>query len=155
MGKAKGLSKMKDQVKEGDMQAEQLKQLVVDSLEELKGRDISVLDVREMTGVTDYMVVCSGTSNRHVKSLANNVSVNAKDSGAKPIGVEGEREGEWVLVDFGDVVAHVMLPETRMFYDIEKLWEVPATIRANASEHPLDPDPSPEDTADSGTEPQG
>ena len=122
------------------MQADALKELVIESLEELKGRDIAMLDVREMTGVTDFMVVCSGTSNRHVKSLANNVAMNAKEAGNPAMGVEGEQDGEWVLVDFGDVVVHVMLPDTRQFYDIERLWEVPAERRKQASEHPLDPE---------------
>ena len=107
------------------MDAEQLKKLVIDSLEEIKGRDIVTLDVREMSGVTDFMVVCSGTSNRHVKSLANNVWVEVKKSGIVPLGIEGENTGDWVLVDFGDVVVHVMLPEARLFYDLERLWQVP------------------------------
>ncbi|CAA0094633.1 Ribosomal silencing factor RsfS [Zhongshania aliphaticivorans] len=107
------------------MDAEQLKKLVVDSLEDVKGRDIVVLDVRGMSGVTDFMVVCSGTSNRHVKSLANNVWVDAKKSDVVPLGMEGEDAGDWVLVDFGDVVVHIMLPEARLFYDLERLWQVP------------------------------
>ncbi|MBQ0796117.1 ribosome silencing factor [Zhongshania sp.] len=107
------------------MDAEQLKKLVIDSLEEIKGRDIVTLDVREMSGVTDFMVVCSGTSNRHVKSLANNVWVEVKKRGIVPLGIEGENTGDWVLVDFGDVVVHVMLPEARLFYDLERLWQVP------------------------------
>ena len=107
------------------MDAEQLKKLVIDSLEEIKGRDIVTLDVREMSGVTDFMVVCSGTSNRHVKSPANNVWVEVKKRGIVPLGIEGENTGDWVLVDFGDVVVHVMLPEARLFYDLERLWQVP------------------------------
>ncbi|MEX1666855.1 ribosome silencing factor [Zhongshania arctica] len=107
------------------MDAEQLKKLVTDSLEEVKGRDIVALDVRGLSGVTDFMVVCSGTSNRHVKSLANNVWVEVKKRGITPLGIEGENAGDWVLVDFGDVVVHVMLPEARLFYDLERLWQVP------------------------------
>ncbi len=104
--------------------AEQLKDMCVAALEELKARDVRVLDVRDRTGVTDFMVVASGTSNRHVKSLAGNVQTELKKSGIAVYGLEGEREGEWVLVDFGDVVVHVMLPESREFYDIERLWTV-------------------------------
>lgn len=108
------------------MEVEQLKTAILDALEERKGRDIVSLDVRGISGVTDYMVVCSGTSSRHVKSLADNVWVEAKKLGVTPLGMEGQRSGDWVLVDFGDVVVHVMLPEAREFYDLERLWQVPA-----------------------------
>lgn len=108
------------------MKSEELVDLVKAALDDMKGRDIVALDVRAMTGVTDYMVVASGTSNRHVKSLANNVMVEAKQAGVQSLGMEGETVSEWVLVDFGDVVVHVMLPEARTFYDIERLWSVPA-----------------------------
>tara|TARA_R110001583_G_scaffold14187_13_gene59677 strand:+ start:1500 stop:1856 length:357 start_codon:yes stop_codon:yes gene_type:complete len=107
------------------MNAEQVQKLVQDALEDVKGREIVTLDVRGMSGVTDYMVVCSGTSNRHVKSLADNVWVEVKKKGLVPIGMEGQETGEWVLVDLGDVVVHVMLPEARVFYDLERLWQVP------------------------------
>ena len=108
------------------MTANELKQVVQAALEDLKGRDIVALDVRGLTSVTDYMVFCSGTSNRHVKSLADNVEQEAKQRGAKLLGAEGQQEGDWVLVDFGDVIVHVMLPETRAFYDLERMWSVPA-----------------------------
>lgn len=104
------------------MQAETLKDLVTDALDELKGVNAVTLDVRELTDVMDYLVIASGTSNRHVKSLADNVCMQAKKEGVRPLGVEGENPGEWVLVDFGDVVVHVMLPATRDFYDLERLW---------------------------------
>lgn len=107
------------------MKSEQLAELVVAALDDVKARDTVLLDVRGMTGVTDYMVVTSGTSNRHVKSLAANVVDEAKQRDMRPIGVEGDNVGEWVLVDFGDVVVHVMLPDARAFYDIERLWSVP------------------------------
>ncbi|WP_373090021.1 ribosome silencing factor [Zhongshania sp.] len=107
------------------MNAEQLQKLVQKALDDVKGRDIVTLDVRGMSGVTDYMVVCSGTSNRHVKSLADNVWVETKKQNVVPIGMEGQDSGEWVLVDLGDVVVHVMLPEARLFYDLERLWQVP------------------------------
>ena len=94
------------------------------ALADMKAVDSIVLDVRELSSVTDYMVVASGTSSRHVKSLANSVLMEAKAQGARPLGVEGA--GEWVLVDFGDVVVHVMQPATRSFYDLERLWSVQA-----------------------------
>jgi|TARA_R100000005_G_scaffold96309_2_gene82274 ribosome-associated protein len=104
------------------MQAENLKELVINALDELKAVNTVTLDVRELTDVMDYLVIASGTSNRHVKSLADNVCMEAKKEGVRPLGVEGENPGEWVLVDFGDVVVHVMLPATRDFYDLERLW---------------------------------
>lgn len=107
------------------MTADELKQVALAALEDLKGKDIVALDVRHLTSVTDYMVFCSGTSNRHVRSLADNVEMEAKQRGVAALGVEGLRDGEWVLVDFGDVVVHVLLPETRAFYDLERLWTTP------------------------------
>ena len=97
------------------------------ALEDLKAVDPVVLDVRELSAVMDWLVVASGTSSRHVKSLADNVMMKAKEQGVRPLGVEGERVGEWVLVDFGDVVVHVMQPAARSFYDLERLWSVQAT----------------------------
>ncbi|MDB6063241.1 MAG: ribosome silencing factor [Verrucomicrobiaceae bacterium] len=108
------------------MTDEQLKQLVIEALEDLKGKDIVALNVSKLTNVADHMVFCSGTSNRHVKSLADNAALQAKKRGVKILGIEGEIEGEWVLVDFGDVIVHVMLPETRAFYDLERMWSLPA-----------------------------
>jgi len=108
------------------MTADELKTIVQAALEDLKGKEIVAIDVRGLTSVTDYMVFCSGTSNRHVKSLADNVEVEAKKHGARLLGAEGQQEGEWVLVDFGDVIVHVMLPETRAFYDLERMWSTPA-----------------------------
>lgn len=105
------------------MQSEQLKQLVIDAIEEMKGNDINCLDVSELTSVTDYMIVASGTSNRHVKSVADHVIDKCKQNGVRPLGTEGQEKSEWVLVDMGDVVIHVMMPATRAFYDLERLWE--------------------------------
>ena len=104
------------------MQAEQLKALVVGALGDMKAVNTVTLDVKELTDVTDYLVITSGTSNRHVKSLADNACLEAKKQGQRAIGIEGQDAGEWVLVDFGDVVVHVMLPATRDFYDLERLW---------------------------------
>jgi ribosome-associated protein len=103
--------------------ARELADAVADALDDLKGNDVVTLDVHNVAGFTDYMVIASGTSNRHVKSLAERAQERARELGIKPIGVEGEQLGEWVLVDFGDVVLHVMLPETRKFYDLERLWQ--------------------------------
>ena len=107
------------------MEAEAQKNLVVDALEELKAVNPVTLDVTGLTDVMDFLVIASGTSNRHVKSLAENVCLQAKKEGVRPLGVEGESAGDWVLVDFGDVVVHVMLPAVRDFYDLERLWASP------------------------------
>lgn len=104
------------------MQTEQLKQLVVNALEDLKGVDIKVFDVSDKTSVTDIIVIAGGASDRQVRALAQHVVEKAKEQGVRPLGTEGEREGEWVLVDLGDVVVHVMLPRVRDFYNLEKLW---------------------------------
>jgi len=106
------------------MNSEQLNTLVVAALDDVKAQDIINLDVRDMTTVTDYMIVASGTSNRHVKALVENVAEKAKKAGHKPIGVEGEQGGEWVLLDLQDVLVHVMLPKVREFYNLEKLWSL-------------------------------
>ncbi len=97
---------------------------IVAALEDVKGKDVTVLEVTELTDVTDYLVVASGSSGRQVKALAESVIEECKEHGYRPLGVEGLESGEWVLVDFGDAVVHVMLPETRAFYDLEKLWSV-------------------------------
>ena len=99
-----------------------LRDIVINALEEIKATDIVAIDVRELTGMMDHMIVASGNSNRQVKSLANTVVVDAKKGGYNLIGVEGDDTAEWILVDFGDVIVHIMLPATREFYDIERLW---------------------------------
>ncbi len=109
------------------MESEQFRRFIVAALDDLKAVNTVTLDVSDLTDMMDYLVITSGTSNRHVKSLANHVAVEAKQQGVRPLGVEGEDAGEWVLVDFGDVVVHVMLPATRDFYDLERLWAKPDT----------------------------
>ena len=106
------------------MQSEKLLQVARDSLEDLKAKDICVLKVSELTTVTDYLVIASGTSGRHVNSLANNVVRKAKEAGQRPLGTEGQEAGEWVLIDLQDVIVHVMQPRVREFYKLEDLWAV-------------------------------
>ncbi|MEH6560255.1 MAG: ribosome silencing factor [Marinobacter sp.] len=116
------------------MQAEQLKNLIVNALEDVKAQDVSVVDVRDRTSVTDFMVLASGTSSRHVKSLADSVVVDAKEQGARVNSVEGGGGSDWILVDLGDVVVHVMLPATREFYDLERFWRDAPDPGAEGSE---------------------
>jgi ribosome-associated protein len=106
------------------MNSEQLSDLVVDALEQVKAQDIIKLDVRNMTTVTDYMIVASGTSQRHVKALADAVADKARLAGHKPAGIEGADGSEWVLLDLQDALVHVMLPRVREFYNLEKLWSL-------------------------------
>lgn len=101
-----------------------LTDIAIAALEDIKAQDIAVLDVTDLTDVMDTLVVASGNSNRQVKALADNVVEECKKAGHQPLGVEGMEDAEWVLVDLGDVVVHVMLPETRKFYELEKLWSV-------------------------------
>lgn len=98
--------------------------IVIDALEEIKAKDIVTLDVTALTDIMDNLVVASGSSNRQVKALADNVVERCKNAGYRPLGVEGMEGAEWVLVDLGDVVVHLMLPETRAFYELEKLWSL-------------------------------
>lgn len=107
-----------------------LNDIILEAMEDVKAKDIVSIDVTGLSDVTDKLVIASGTSNRHVKSVANNVVVEAKNSGFQPLGVEGMETGEWVLVDFGDTVVHVMQPTTRSFYELEKLWSIPPASRS-------------------------
>jgi ribosome-associated protein len=100
-----------------------LRDVVLGALAELKAVDVRALDVRGITDITDTMVVASGTSDRHVRSIADRVVQRCKEAGFRPYGMEGERDGEWVLLDLQDIVLHVMLPRVREFYSLEKLWE--------------------------------
>ncbi|GGW53695.1 ribosome silencing factor [Alishewanella tabrizica] len=104
------------------MQTNELVAFVADKVDDMKARDIVTLDVRNKSNVTNYMIICSGTSNRHTKSIAGYLAAEVKKIGLQPLGIEGEASGEWVLLDLGDVVVHVMLEESRNFYQLEKLW---------------------------------
>lgn len=114
--------------------SENLETLIQSALEDTKGKDLRVLNVAELTDVMDTLVIVTGTSSRHVKSLANNVIEEGKKAGFRPIGVEGMDAGEWVLVDYGDVVLHVMQQITRDFYELEKLWSTEPATRKHKSE---------------------
>ncbi|MDJ0806286.1 MAG: ribosome silencing factor [Gammaproteobacteria bacterium] len=111
------------------MQIEALKELVLTILDDMKAKDIVVMDVRDKTSITDIMVVASGTSDRHVKSIAEAVAFKAKQGGESPLGTEGVEDGEWALVDLNGVVVHVMLPKVRDFYHLERLWSMDTPVR--------------------------
>jgi ribosome-associated protein len=118
------------------MQSEALVKLAVAALEEIKAQDITTIDVRGKTSITDFMLIASGTSSRHVKSLVDNVLEKAKEQGVRPLGSEGLDSGEWALLDLGDIVVHVMLPTARQFYDLERLWQGAEQTRAQFSAEP-------------------
>ncbi len=111
------------------MRLNKLQKTAVTALEDIKARDITVLDVRKLTSLYDTMIVASGDSNRQVRALANHVRDALKEAGANIVGVEGEGTGEWVLVDAGDIVVHVMQPATRTYYNLEELWTAPTPVR--------------------------
>jgi ribosome-associated protein len=106
------------------MDSEQLSELVIAALEEVKAQDIVRLDVRDLTTVTDFMIVASGTSSRHVRALADAVAEKSREAGQRAVGIEGEAGAEWVLLDLQDALVHVMLPRVRQFYNLEKLWSI-------------------------------
>ncbi|KQT37956.1 MULTISPECIES: ribosome silencing factor [unclassified Methylophilus] len=109
---------------------EDIKAAVVDALEDIKAFDITVMDVRQMTTVTSYMIVASGNSTRQCKAIADNVREKLKEKGVDARGIEGEKDGEWVLVDLGEIVIHVMVPATRAYYNLEQLWSESQSRRA-------------------------
>jgi ribosome-associated protein len=113
--KAKGKSAVSNEL---------LRQRVVAALEDLKAKDVREIDVRGKTSIADILFIASGTSARHVKSIADEVIKFAKQAGVMPLGVEGQTEAEWVLVDLGDIIVHVMMPRIRVFYGLERLWTV-------------------------------
>ena len=112
---------------------ENMKLAVVDALADIKAFDITIMDVRQMTSVTSYMIVASGNSTRQCKAIADNVREKLKEKGADTRGIEGEKDGEWVLVDLGEIVVHVMVPATRAYYNLEQLWSESQSRRAAAS----------------------
>lgn len=113
------------------MTIQDLLKLTENTLDDMKAMDIVVLDVQGITSIADYMVICSGNSTRHVKAIARELVEQAKHNGVRPLGVEGEQDSEWILVDLGDIVVHIMLPKARDFYNLEKLW---GTVEAVAQE---------------------
>jgi ribosome-associated protein len=115
-------------------QNEALRERVVAALEDLKARDVVEIDVRGKTSVADLLIIASGTSSRHVKSIADEVVKFAKQAGVLPLGVEGQQEAEWVLVDLGDIIVHIMLPRIREFYGLERLWTVGDAAPAEAAQ---------------------
>jgi ribosome-associated protein len=115
------------------MNSEEMRDLAIQALDDMKGIDIVPLDVRSLTSITDYMIICTGRSTRHVKALADHVAVKAKENHVSYVQMEGERESEWILVDLGDIVVHVMLANTRAFYSLEDLWEPVKEMRSQQS----------------------
>lgn len=104
------------------LQGLELRDFIADKVDDLKARDVQIIDISGKSDVTDFLVICSGNSKTHVRSIASHVAQEAKQGGTPALGVEGEQDSEWVLVDFGDVVLHVMQDATRDFYQLEKLW---------------------------------
>ena len=115
------------------MQTKELVTIVKGVLEDMKARDISVIDVTGLTSITDTMIVASGTSDRHVKAIADELVEKMKEIGARTLGVEGAEQGDWVLVDLQEVVVHLMLPRVRDFYNLEKLWSMTEKQRESAT----------------------
>lgn len=111
------------------MTPEKIRDLAIAALEDLKGLDIITMDVKSLTSITDYMIICTGRSTRQVRALAENVFVKAKEMKVSTVRMEGESESEWILVDLGDVVVHVMLATARSFYSLEDLWEPVKELR--------------------------
>ena len=102
--------------------SENLKKIIIGALEDIKAVAVVTIAVSSLTDVMDTMIIASGTSHRQIKALANNVLSDAKNAGFSPIGIEGENSGEWILIDFGDIVTNIMLPSSRKFYDLDRLW---------------------------------
>ncbi|PIE82989.1 MAG: ribosome silencing factor [Candidatus Contendobacter odensis] len=112
------------------MQPDDLRTTVIDALEALKAQDIQTLDVQNIASFTDLMIIASGHSTRQINALSDKVLERCAKIGIKPIGVEGQRDAEWVLIDLADIVVHIMLPQTRDFYNLEKLWKIDDPIQA-------------------------
>jgi ribosome-associated protein len=119
-----------DKAKAAAARAASLKAVVINALDDMKALEIKVLDVRGLTDVADTMVIASGTSDRHVRSVAQKLVEKTKAAGFQPHGVEGQQDSDWVLIDLNEIIVHVMLPRVREFYGLEKLWDMTATKRA-------------------------
>jgi len=115
------------------MELRKLQKLVVDALEDIKGKDIEIINTTKITSLFDRVVIASGDSNRQVKALARNVQEKVREAGGEVLSIEGEDNGEWVLVDLGDIVVHVMQPAVRNYYNLEELWGVKAPVRRKAA----------------------
>jgi len=122
-----------NRIASGKKDFERLRRLVIDALEDFKAIDIQEIDVSALNPLTDRFVIASGSSVRHVKSMSENLVMKAKAAGFPPLGVEGQEQAEWVLVDLNDIVVHLMLPKTRAFYNLEKLWETSSARRSTAA----------------------
>jgi ribosome silencing factor RsfS/YbeB/iojap len=107
-----------------------LKNIVIEALSDMKALEVKLLDVRGLTDIADFMVIASGTSDRHVRSVAQRIVEKAKQAGFRPHGIEGQQDGDWVLIDLSEMIVHVMLPRVREFYGLEKLWDMTAAKRA-------------------------
>jgi ribosome-associated protein len=107
--------------------------VVHDALADMKALQVKLLDVRGLTDIADFMIIASGTSDRHVRSVAQRVVEKCKEAGFRPLGVEGQQDGDWVLIDLSELIVHVMLPRVREFYGLEKLWDMTITKRAAAA----------------------
>lgn len=124
---------MTNQVAAGAPTLDQLRQLVLSALEDFKAIDILEIDVSAQNPLTESFVIASGTSTRHLKSMAENLVIKAKAAGCPPLGIEGQGQAEWVLVDLNDIIVHLMLPKTRAFYNLEKLWQASSSRRSSAA----------------------
>ena len=130
-GKPKAASRLKSADNRKATKARpSLKTVVIDALADMKALEVKVLDVRGLTDIADCMVIASGTSDRHVRAVAQRVVEKTKEAGFRPHGVEGQQDGDWVLIDLNEMIVHVMLPRVREFYGLEKLWDMTATKRA-------------------------
>lgn len=113
------------------MKIEKMVAIAEKALADMKAEDVVCMNVSDVTDMADYLLIASGTSSRHIRSLTENVELEMKKAGVRAIGVEGSQEGEWILADFGDFIVHAMLPTAREFYDLEKLWSAPLATRAD------------------------
>jgi len=129
---AKRRARIKRKATRDSARGPSLKDVVLGALADMKALEIKVLDVRGLTDIADFMVIASGTSDRHVRSVAQRVVEKTKEAGFRPHGIEGERDSDWVLIDLSEIIVHVMLPRVREFYGLEKLWDMTAAARAQA-----------------------